>query len=304
MSTGPALDLELLRTLVSIADEGSFTRAASRIGRTQSAVSLQVRRLEATVGRDLLLRRKGGGIELTEAGRILLERSRELLALNDRILSDLRGREVVGEVRLGAWDDYSKLCLPETLKALAEVHPKLSVEVFSGLSCQLMPFLLDNKLDLIICEGGMEPPGWPSVEIWRTRLRWVTSAEHEPHRQETVPIAVGPKDCPWRPKWISECLWRGMAIHALEEAGRKYRVVTSYSTVGGQHLAVAAGDAVTVSTLPVLAPGLRVVRPDEGLPELPEMTVLALKAAQARQPVTDALADYLKRTFAAAMARW
>src|SRR6478735_8547837 len=129
MSTGPALDLELLRTLVSIAEEGSFTRAASRIGRTQSAVSLQVRRLEETVGRDLLLRRKGGGIELTEAGRILLERSRELLALNDRILSDLRGRDVVGEVRLGAWDDYSNLSLPETLKALAEVHPKLSVEV-------------------------------------------------------------------------------------------------------------------------------------------------------------------------------
>src|SRR5271157_6572049 len=102
MATTPALDLDLVRTLVLIAEEGSFTRAGERVGRTQSAVSLQVQRLETLVGHTLIARGKGGGVELTAHGEELVERGRGLLALNDEIFQSLHAKTAHGVVRLGA----------------------------------------------------------------------------------------------------------------------------------------------------------------------------------------------------------
>jgi molybdate transport repressor ModE-like protein len=107
MGNSQPLDLDLLRTLALIAKEGSFTRAAQRVGRTQSAVPLQMQRLEAVVGHSLLLRGKGGGFELTAEGQYLVERSRELLALTDEILGSLRAPLIRGTVRLGSSDDIA-----------------------------------------------------------------------------------------------------------------------------------------------------------------------------------------------------
>jgi DNA-binding transcriptional LysR family regulator len=296
MSPKSSLDLDLLRTLVAIVDEGNFTRAAVRIGRTQSAVSLQMRRLEEAVGRELFYRRKGGAVELSEAGRTLLEEGRELLALSDRALQNVRQPGMQGEVRLGAWEGYAKLFLAPVLAQFADRYPRISVEVFSGMSCQLLPLMLDNRLDAMVCDNGMEPKGWPATALWRTKLRWVTSDECRPHIQDPLPVSLGPPDCPWRPPWLADCLWRAQALRALEAAGRPYRTVPTLTTVAGWDSSVLSGRAVTVSTLPVLPAGLRAIRPDEALPELPEASVMVLKATRARQPFTDCLVDHLVKS--------
>jgi len=173
MVANPALDLDLLRTLIAIAEEGGFTRAGERVGRTQSAVSLQVQRLEAVVGRTLIARGKGGGVELTAHGATLVERGRALLALNDDILKAVQAQPAQSAVGLGVDSCYSRR-LPDILARLAATQHE-TVEVARAASCELGPMLKANSLDLMLCAGGLEPRQWPAVEVWRGPLAWIVS---------------------------------------------------------------------------------------------------------------------------------
>jgi DNA-binding transcriptional LysR family regulator len=299
MAVPPTFDLYLLRTFMLIAEERSFTRAAERVGRTQSAVSLQMQRLEALIGQPVLVRETGGSVELTLAGKLLLQRSRNLLALNDEILNELREPESPVGVRLGTPETLSSY-LPKILASFAKGHPAVSVEISQGLSCQMVPLLKEGILDLMICESGVEPRGWPAVELYREPLRWITSKHHDAHRQDPVPLVLAPGNCPFMPAWLSDCIWRTAAIGAMERAGRKYRLVSTSLALTALQAAVLAGLGVTISTATDLPEGLRVLQPAEGFPPLPDTASVLLKAPNARQPVTDALADEIMRSFEAA----
>ncbi len=301
MSVFPTLDIDLLRTLICIADEGSFTRAASRVGRTQSTVSLQIQRLEELIGHPVLLRGKGGVVELTPKGRLLLESAKEMLALNDQILASLKILPLHGSVRLGTPQDYSQRYLQPVLSSFAMAYPDVSVEIHVGSSCELVPMLKSGTIDAMLCEGGHEPPLWPSVELWRAPLRWITSTHSTAHLVDPLPVSLSPGNCPFRPPWLSECVWRGAALRALDRAGRRYQIVSTSNSVVGQQAAVLAGIAVTVSTVAGLNPGLRVVESKEGLPNLPNTSVLILKSQDARQPLTDALCGHIEAKFKLAM---
>jgi DNA-binding transcriptional LysR family regulator len=298
MGSLPGLDVDLLRTFALIAEEGSFTRAAERVGRTQSAVSLQVKRLEGIVGHRLFARGKGGAVQMTPQGRNLLSRASEMLALNDQIVSSLRAQPKYGEARIGLPEDHLKLDIAEMTMRFSEAHPGMSVEVVGAPACSLVPLLRTGDLDLLVCESGVAPRKWPSVELWRGRLHWITSDRHNPHLDDPLPLALSPGNCPWRPPWLEECEWRGAALQALERAERRYRIVSTSTQLADQHKSVLGGLAVMVSTLPGLPTGLRPARPDEGLPELPEVSTLMLKARNPRQPVTDLLAAHIVATLA------
>src|SRR5882672_3799032 len=180
MGLPAGLDPDLLRALAYIAEEGSFTRAAERVGRTQSAVSMQVQRLEAALGQKLLLRGKGGSVQLTPQGRYLLERSRALLALNDEIWSAFRTPQIQGTVRLGSPDDYALRYLPPVLKLFADSHPGIDVDVLCLPSQELVPKLRDGELDLSLVTDGHNAVGLPKVELWRGPLHWITSERYAP----------------------------------------------------------------------------------------------------------------------------
>jgi DNA-binding transcriptional LysR family regulator len=287
MSPPLGLDTDLLRTFVFIAEEGSFTRAGQRIGRTQSAVSMQLQRLEGQLGQTLVSRGRGGAVHLTPHGQFLLERARELLALNDQIWTSFRAPAVHGTIRLGTPDDYALRYLPTILKRFAESHPAVQVDVLCLPSHDLVERLRKGDLDLTLCSEGLEPSGWPAVALWRAPLSWITSTRYAPHRQDPLPLALANEHCNWR---LS-------AVRALEATGRRYRIAYHSTTQIGTHAPVLAGLAVTVSTTSWLPEGLRPLRPEEGLPPLPEFGIMLLKGPDARQPVTDALASYIADTF-------
>jgi DNA-binding transcriptional LysR family regulator len=297
MALKPVLDLDLLRTLLFIAEEGSFTRAADRVGRTQSAVTLQVQKLEAIVRRPLLSRSKGGPVELTPHGRMLAERARAMLALNDEALADMAVDDAPATLRIGTSAYYTPFFLDRTLERIRAEHPELTVEVITGRSCQIVPQLRDGAFDIVVSEGGVEPRDWPSVEIWRGPLRWITASEGEVHRRDPLPLSLLPSNCPWRPPWMDDCFWRSAALHALKDAGRAFRIASVTDSLADNLATVARGEAVTVSIAAFLPHGVRVLGVDEGLPPLPDTRVVMLTGRHAPQPLVQSVADIISSTF-------
>lgn len=287
------LDLGLLRTLVAIAEEMSFTRAAQRVGRTQSAVSLQMQRLEAMLGQALIERGKGGSVELTPHGRYLLGRAHEIIALNDDIMSKLREQPEGATLRVGVAGEFPKRHLSRILQDFMGETPHVVVDVVSDLSCKLAQMLKLGELDLAVVERGLEPRLWPAEEVLRARLRWITSSIHLQHLEAPMPVTIAPAACEWRPPWLTQCLWSGMALGALDKAGKPYRVVSRSLTTDGQLAMVRAGKAVMVSLDSLeLSPDLRFVEPAEGLPELPSVAFLLLLGKQRALPETARLSGH------------
>jgi DNA-binding transcriptional LysR family regulator len=295
MMLPPGLDLSLLRAFVLIAEGSSFTQAAARVGRTQSAISMQVKRLEEVLGQPVLSRSKGGSVELTPHGVYLLTRARQILALNDEVLTTFRAPQIAGTVRLGTPDDYAFAYLPPILKRFAETHPAVQVDVMCSPSEELMRRIKAGALDLTLISEGHVASDWPAVPLWRGPLVWVTSTRFAPHRQDPLPLALADRT-PFLARG-EDCEWAGAAVRALEQAGRRYRIAYTSASHIGTHAPVLAGLAITVSTLSWLPDGLRPMRPEEGLPRLPDFGILLLKGKRPHQPVTDALAAHIEASF-------
>lgn len=282
------LDPDLLRAFVLIAEERSFTRAAQMVGRTQSAVSMQVQRLEGILGQQLFHRGRGGQVDLTRHGQFLLDRAREMLALNDDIWRTFHQPSVSGQVRLGVPDDYALRFLPRVLMRFAEVHPDVEVDVVCAPSKELIPRLRTGELDLALVSEGDTAAGMGGEPLWTGPLVWIGSDRHATHKMDPLPLALSDPSC----------CWRLSAIQALETTGRRFRVAYTSSAQTGTLAPVMAGLAITMSPATALPEGVRVLGPEDGLPPLPNFQVLMLRAREARQPVTDALADYISETFA------
>lgn len=293
MNMHAGLDPDLLRAFAFIAEEGSFTRAAERVGRTQSAVSMQVQRLETILGQRVLMRGKGGSVSLTPHGRYLLERAREVLALNEEIWRTFRAPQMHGTVRLGTPDDYALRYIPAVLRRFAETHPSVDVDVTCSSSTPLIGKLKTGELDLTLASEGHEPPNWPVDVLWRGPLVWVTSELHSPHRLDPVPLAMAAGDCSWRK----------VALRALDQAGKRYRIAYTSETQAGTLTPVIAGLAVTIAPATVVPQGVRVLPPGDSLPPLGDVGILLMQAREPRQPLTDALAAHIRDTFRAEMER-
>lgn len=233
------LDLELLRTLVCVADEGSFTRAASRVHRTQSTVSQQIRKLEQTVGKPLLLRdRAGGNVSATEEGDLMLAYARRLLAIADEAEHALMAPRAARVVRLGIPEDFDVARLTLLLARFAADHPDVRLETASGMSAELRSRLSSDELDLALIKR--EPGDGPCLAAWPERLAWV-SAKGQDAPKAPVPLVMFPHGC----------IYRKRMIYALESAGRPWYAAYHSHSLAGVQAAVAAG--LGVSLLPAFA---------------------------------------------------
>ncbi|CAH0229639.1 LysR substrate-binding domain-containing protein [Roseomonas sp. CECT 9278] len=284
----PGIDPDLLRSFVLIAEGRSFTRAATAVGRTQSAVSMQIRRLEETLGQPLLLRGPRG-VETTPHGAWLLERAKRLLAMHDEIFTTFRTPAVSGTVRLGTPDDYALRWLPGILARFAEVHPAVEVVVTCAPSNELVERLESDDIDLTLLSGGNERPGMVGQPLWRAGLRWIGSATHATHRRSPIPLATAQPSC----------VWRRAAVHALGEAGLPWRVAYTSTSQAGTLAATLAGLAVTIGLPGPLPAGLRFLGPEDGMPPLPDFAIILL-SGRVGGPVVETLAEAIRAGFAEA----
>jgi DNA-binding transcriptional LysR family regulator len=277
------LDIDQLRTFVTIADTGSFTRAAEIVHKTQSAVSMQMKRLEERLGR-ALFERDGRLSKLTEDGERLLDYARRIVQLNSECVATFGDAELTGRVRLGVPDDYADRYLPEILARFARLNPRVEATVV----CEPTPNLIDRvhagDLDLAIITH-LDSRG-PSEIVRVERILWVTSARHTVHEADPIPLALG------RPN----CEWRQSATHALEEAGRSFRIlyVSWNSTAVGA--AVLAGLAVSVLPESAVRPGMRVLSPREGFPALSSCKIGLIGNRREPNPLADALAQDIRQS--------
>jgi DNA-binding transcriptional LysR family regulator len=245
---------------------------------------MQIQKLETLLGKTLLRRGRGEGIELTAHGAYLLDRAREMLMLNDSIWTSFQAPDVSGLVRLGTPDDYALQFLPNALRRFAESHPAVEVEVVCLPSVELAERMKTGRLDLALVSEGHEPRHWPAEPLIRGPLVWVTSRRFSPHRLDPLPLALAEHDC----------AWRRATERALETAGRRYRVAYTSSSAIGTMVPVVAGLAVTCAIAAPLPEGVRVLDAhEEDLPALPEFSVLMMKGKAPPQPATDRLAEHI-----------
>src|ERR1700710_2837155 len=206
----PSLDPDLLKAFVAVADQRSFTRAAVMLNRTQSAVSMQIKRLEDRLG-VALFSRTTVNVDLSAAGESLLGYARRILILNDEAVGHLRDHKVEGVVRLGVMDDYGSIVVPPLLARFFSGYPLIHVEMETGLTAT-MANRLGEAYDLVIA---MHPEGRGDGEfLRREQAVWATSASHAVEAQEPLPVALYPQGCLFR-KW---------AIEALDAAKRPWRL--------------------------------------------------------------------------------
>jgi DNA-binding transcriptional LysR family regulator len=258
------LDLDQLKTFVAIAETGSFTRAAEAVFKTQSAVSMQMRRLEERIGKPIFSR-DGRASKLTEDGERLLSYARRMVRLSDETVAAFDEAELSGSVRLGLPDDYADRFLPEVLARFSRSNPRVEVAVVCEPSTELLKLARTGDVDLAIVTYCGEGP----VEIMRKEpLLWVTSAQHCAAEEDVLPLAL------FKPP----CIWRNAAVEALTNSGRKFRVLYQSANAGAISAAVLAGLAVTVLAESALRPGMRVLGEVDGFPRLPSCEIGILRS--------------------------
>jgi DNA-binding transcriptional LysR family regulator len=274
------LDIDQLRTFLAIVETGSFTRAAEIVHKTQSAVSMQMKRLEERLERPIFAR-DGRASKLTEDGERLLDYARRIVKLNVEALAAFSDFALTGRVRLGVPDDYADRYLPEIMARFSRAYPGVELSVICEPSVELIERIGANELDLAIitnCESSR-----PVESFRRERLLWVASNRHTTHREAPLPLALG------RPS----CKWREVAIEGLEQMGRPYRVLYSSGNAGAVAAAVLAGLAVSVFPESGLRPGMRVLGNSDGFPELPSCRVGWLRNPHQQSALADALAGHI-----------
>jgi DNA-binding transcriptional LysR family regulator len=283
------LDLDIMRSFVTGIDLGSFAKAADRLGRSTSAVSAQLKKLEDQAGTPLL-RKAGRGMALTEAGEVMLGYARRLLELNDEAVSAVRGVQLDGRVRLGMQEDFGENVLPEVLGRFKRAHPRLRVEVHIARNAVLMQSLEAGRLDLALAwETDARP-------LHRQHIRtlpmcWIgTGIDQLPYEPgEPIPLVV--LDAP--------CLMRTAAIDALDRAGLAWRIAFTSASLAGTWAAVKAGLGISVRTPLGVPADLHTMDAKEAaLPALPQLGLALYRSEAESSPAVARLAELILQRLA------
>jgi DNA-binding transcriptional LysR family regulator len=276
----PVLDNDHLRTLIAIAETGSFTRAAEIVFKTQSAVSMQIRRLEERLGREIFVK-EGRAARLTSDGERLLDYAYRMLRLNDEAVASFREDRLTGTVKLGVPDDYAERYLPQILARFTASNPGIEVMVV----CEPTPCLVANlkacEIDMAIITHSQKN-GVGEI-IREEKLLWVTSARHCTHQQQPVPLALGRDTCDWR----------RAAMARLNKIGTPSRVLYTSWNSAAVGAVVLAGMAVSVLPESAVRAGMRILTEEDGFPDMPTVKIALLRNPVSRDHVANALAEHI-----------
>lgn len=257
------IDSVTLQAFLAVAETASFTKAAERVGRTQSAISQQMAKLEQMLGKSLFIR--GRHFTLTPEGEIFLGYARQILSLHHEALDRFKEPELEGEVRFGLPEDFASVFLSEVLADFARIHPRILLNIECDLTLNLYERFRQKEFDLVLVKM-TRPDDFPNgQDVWTEPLEWVgDEALIQPGK--TVPLVLSPQPC----------VYRAAAIQALEAAGHSWRLIFSSTSYAGKAAAVRASMGITV--LPrMMAPKELSLMVSGSLPSLEDIHVSLLK---------------------------
>ena len=273
---------DLLRTFVAAAQTGNFTQAAKQVNISQSAVSMQMRKLEEDLEKPLFIR-LARGVQLTVEGEILLKYAGKLLRLHDRALAALSEPNLKGLIRLGAVEDYADLHFPGILKRFSEKYPLIQVDLVCDSSDKLLKLFQADKFDLCLRNGEVVEPGGEFLRY--EPLFWIGPKDTEPEKRSPLPIAV-----------FHDCLYRQWTETVLKKHRIKFRVAYSSPSITGVLAAVKAGLAVAPIGASINVSGLRIL-PEDALPALPSAVITLHQAHKRKNSPLNTLAQYISEEF-------
>jgi len=250
------LPIESLRTFVSVIETGSFTRAGRVVGRSQSAVSLQIQRLECLCGASLLMRDSRAPF-LTRQGEILLETAREILALNDACFDVMGDPFLSGSIRVGIPNDFATSILPQVLGRFTKAHPNVNLEVTCDLSATLGDHFESSDLDVMIGIRTERTTAKP-LKTWSEPVVWVAGGDQNTETRSPLPLVVYPEGC----------RYRTAVFRALEAAEIPSRIAFCSASLSGLQMAVKSGLGVMALSRSTVPEGLHPLSSSASLPDL------------------------------------
>jgi DNA-binding transcriptional LysR family regulator len=273
------LDLATLRNFTVVARARSISLASMQVGRTQSALTMQMQRLEDLIGQ-ALLHRSGSGVRLTAAGERLLAHAESLLARHDEVLADMRGAALEGSVSLGCPEDYSIAFLPGLLKGFCARHPRVELRMICAPTTELRPLLHRRQIDMALVS--LSDLGNSEV-IRKESFVWVANAaEPDVLNHAILPLALSaPTNLDYR-----------AACDAMAAVDRRYRVAFASNSLAGLIAIARSGHAISVLTRTAVPPDLHILA--SGLPLLPTIGIAVEFAEQRPSPIVRALGDHIR----------
>lgn len=278
------LDLDALRTLVSVVDHGSFAAAAGRVNRTQASVTQRMQRLETSIGRPLF-RKVGRAKRLTEDGVALLGYARRILALHDEACASLIGAKVTGQIRLGSPDDATENILPGLLRRFSTIFPDVRVTIQVARSAFLMESLKLGEIDLAI--STREDVAHPRIRLRTAPTVWLAATDFKMPRNGPIPLVMHDEPS----------LYRSIALEALAREHIPQRLSHISASLSGIRAAVRAGLGITARSIETLEPAFRVLGRADGLPPLPDVGMYLYLATLNSHPTARRLFDSLQDSF-------
>ncbi|KRB84837.1 LysR family transcriptional regulator [Noviherbaspirillum sp. Root189] len=268
------LDLDLLRTLVTGISMGSFARAADKIGRSQSALSLQMKKLEEQLDVEIF-EKQGRSLTLTAAGRTLHDYAQRMLELNEETVAAVRGSAVMGSVRFGMSVDFENTWLPATLARFARSHPQVAIEIRMDRNSALAVQVDRGEIDIALIFSNEKTEG--AEPIAELDMVWIGRPDLSLAPDEPLPLLL----------LEQPCVFRQAAIKSLDDAGIKWRIAVTSPSLGGLWAAAEAGIGVTVRCAVAAPRGLTNVGIERRLPTLPG---IGLVIRHGHKPITPAIA--------------
>ncbi len=278
---------ELLRSFVAVQDHGGFSQAGAAVGRSQPALSLQIKRLEALVGNELI-RRTSREIQLTETGEVVADYARRMLALNDELTHRLEESQLSGTVRLGIPNEFAMSYLPQILGGFSKRYPDVKLEVLSQLSTELLGQQRSENLDIVIAMN--KDQTYQHKPVWSEDLVWVQGADAADNQGGVVALVVAPEGCVYRSRMLDK----------LKQDKIPWRIVYTGTSYGGIRAAVMAGLGVTAVAKSTVPSELKIIKNSRLLPKLSNVDVHLHYLSRHPSELVMRLAEFIQKSVVSA----
>lgn len=280
------IPMDLLRSFVIVTQVGGFTQAGELLGRSQPAISLQIKRLEELLSQILLIRR-GQKIELTQSGQMLFEYARNILALNDEVLGRLDTTTISGKVKLGIPSEFATTLLPKIIARFRQANPNVTLEVNCDLSKNLLTKTARSQHDLILALHD-DPKEAGHYLVKTDDLVWVSSHENDFQKDETVPLIVSHEGC----------IYRKRAINRLDAMARSWQIVYTIPDLTGIKAAIEEGLGITVLAKSTVPDSLRILKSSKKLPALGQVGISLVSSGKEENEAVMKMSEYLRASLA------